>query len=243
MQDLTSTLLELPIHFTTESGRRFALYRPTLGVLLLGAELLRQLGQSKPEGASPLPTGELELLRLALEQREQALQLVALYTIPKRERLRDPRHLEQTRERLDKELSTQDIASLLAVALSLDDVGELWTSLGFDELAERRRAVELAKESTDDQGGGIHLGGISLYGSTIDALSSRYGWRLDYILWGVSYANIRLLLADVPSYIYLNEQEWKRLPAKHNPRAVFLDEDTDEADALLEKLASESGND
>lgn len=243
MQDLTTTLLELPLYFTTESGKRFALYRPTLGVMLLGAELLRQLNKDDEGQGGRLPTGELELLRLALDHRAESLRLVALHSIAKPQSLKDPKRLDEATERLDKELNTQDLASLLAVVLSLDDISQLYTSLGFDKLHEQRRAVEQAKDNTDSGGGGIHLGGLSLYGSTIDALASRYGWTLDYILWGLSYANIRLLLSDIPSYVYLSDEEWKRLPPQHNPRAVFLDENTDEAQTLLERLASESGSD
>lgn len=47
----------------------------------------------------------------------------------------------------------------------------------------------------DEDGEDSHYGGRSIWGQ-IDAFISRYHWTLEYILWGVSWANIQLMIAD-----------------------------------------------
>lgn len=45
-------------------------------------------------------------------------------------------------------------------------------------------------------GSGRVIGGRSLWGGLLDVLIGKYGWTLDYLLWGISYLNIQMLLSD-----------------------------------------------
>ena len=40
------------------------------------------------------------------------------------------------------------------------------------------------------------IGGRSLWGNLFDVLLSKYHWTLDYLLWGISYVNVYMLLSD-----------------------------------------------
>lgn len=58
----------------------------------------------------------------------------------------------------------------------------------------------------DDSGANSHYGGQSIWGK-IDALVSRYHWTLDYILWGISWANAQLMIADALKTDYKSKAE------------------------------------
>ena len=49
-------------------------------------------------------------------------------------------------------------------------------------------------------GSGRVIGGRSLWGNTFYLLIKEFGWTLDYILWGISFANVQMLLSDATEY-------------------------------------------
>ncbi len=59
---------------------------------------------------------------------------------------------------------------------------------------------------TDRSGEGSTYGGRSIWGQ-IDTIAERYKWSLDYILWGVSWANIQLMMADALRTDYKSKGE------------------------------------
>lgn len=40
------------------------------------------------------------------------------------------------------------------------------------------------------------IGGRSIWGGLIDVVLQKYHWTYDYLLWGISYQNVQMLLAD-----------------------------------------------
>lgn len=40
------------------------------------------------------------------------------------------------------------------------------------------------------------IGGRSIWGSLLDVVIQKYHWTLEYLLWGISYQNVQMLLAD-----------------------------------------------
>ena len=45
----------------------------------------------------------------------------------------------------------------------------------------------------------------------IDFACQRYGWTMDYVLWSISYVNLRMLLEDAITTVYLSDDERKKL--------------------------------
>ena len=72
------------------------------------------------------------------------------------------------------------------------------------------------------------FGGKTVWGSLIDAACERYGWTFDYVVWGISYNNLTLMLKDKITSIYLSDDERKRvhLPAEDEE---FIDGNDKEA--------------
>ena len=83
------------------------------------------------------------------------------------------------------------------------------TACRFDAGALRKfyRLYQIDKDLADKQaesvkagGSGRVIGGRSLWGNTFYLLMKEFGWSLDYILWGISFANIQMILSDTTDY-------------------------------------------
>ena len=57
----------------------------------------------------------------------------------------------------------------------------------------------------------LRASGNSTYGTMIDFACQRYGWTFDYVVWGISYINLRMLMADAITTVYLSSDEMKQL--------------------------------
>ena len=61
-----------------------------------------------------------------------------------------------------------------------------------EEEAKRMAKVNAAKKSENS----FIFGGKTIWGTLIDAACERYGWTFDYVVWGISYNNLTLMLKD-----------------------------------------------
>lgn len=43
---------------------------------------------------------------------------------------------------------------------------------------------------------GRDIGGSSLWGSLFDVVLEKYHWTFDYLIWGISFVNVHMLLSD-----------------------------------------------
>lgn len=62
-----------------------------------------------------------------------------------------------------------------------------------------------AKQAKHDGSGSSRartLGGRSLWGGLLDVACAKYGWTLDYVLWGISYLNLTMMLLDAITVDY-----------------------------------------
>jgi hypothetical protein len=105
--------------------------------------------------------------------------------------------------------------------------------LGLDEeRAERKRITEYKNQ--DGNGMSKVFGGKSIYGGIIDWACQRYGWTLNYVLWGISYANLKLLMADSVNDIYLTKEDMAKLHITNNDTVV----DGDNKEAVMQFIKS-----
>lgn len=81
----------------------------------------------------------------------------------------------------------------------------------------------------------VSFGGRSVYGSLIDYACQRYGWTMQYVVWGISYANLQMLIADALNTAYLNDDEMRKLGVQNGDCQV-LDGDDPQNAALIRQL-------
>lgn len=148
-----------------------------------------------------------EILRVVKNQKKVVSRLVAYYLCNTKDELFDESSI-KAREVEVGELEIQDMVCLVECVLTTPKMSDFAQVIGIDKEQQRIRDIEALK---DKDKGGVSAGGVSIYGSVIDAACERYGWTYEYVVWGISYTNLQLMLADAPRTIFLNEEERKRV--------------------------------
>lgn len=152
----------------------------------------------------------LEVVRLVKEKKDVCLSIIELMTGKDNRDIFDEAIVEEKHEFFLANLDETDMASLLTLILSNDKTSYLFDKLGIDAEEDRMRAVMRAKESSGQND--IQFGGLSVFGTLIDAACERYGWSKEYVVWGIDYPSLRLMLADKVSSIYVTDEEKKKIP-------------------------------
>lgn len=213
--NISNILLQRPVTFTI-GDNRYSIYPATLGCMQLSAVLLQDFDTD--EGVARAGN-DLELMRIFHNYNDHCYRLIA-YRMLKGKEVIDEQKVRKV-IRVLKALDNEDVLLLLKVVLEQTDMASLMKGLGITaELDEMRRVVAMKK----DEGASLQYCGVSIYGGTINTLAEKYGWTLDYILWGISYDNIQLLLADAPKTIFLSEEERKRIKTTRGKDVMKVDD-------------------
>ena len=165
----------------------------------------------------------VEAVRLVKEKKDVCLTIIAYHTCKEKKELFSKQTITMRKNLFAKELSDEELATLMIMVLTSDKTKQFIKYFGIDKEQERMRKVMAVKETKNN----ISFGGKSMYGAMIDAACERYGWSLDYVMWGISFTNLKMLLADKPSSIYVSDDELKKLPA-----SVFVTSGSIKADGM-----------
>ena len=201
------TLIERPVDFSID-GKRYRMWPMTLGKSLIISTLIEQLDVDREMLAhSPV----VETMRLASLHPDIVARIIAIACAKGKQAVTSPDRMARY-EQAFAAASVEDRASLLNVALSYDRRAELCRTFGIDRETDRMHKALRAKKDASD----LTFGGCSIWGQLIDPVCERYGWTMDYVLWGIGYTNLMMLVADKIQTIYLPEQERKsvHLPAR-----------------------------
>lgn len=200
--DIEDTIMGVPREFTVDR-HPFWIYPVTLGKSFLVARIVKSLGM-KPEIIKVNPF--MEALRLCKEKRREVCRLIATYTTNGKGHLFNGKFMDTRTEWFSKHLKDDDMAQLLSVLLQSNDLPVFMKQLGIDKEKEWQSKAVKAKGDS----GSLTFGGKSIYGTLIDAACERYGWTFDYVVWGISYVNLQMMLADSISSVYLSTEERKK---------------------------------
>ena len=200
--NIADTIIERPDGFNIGS-QQFYLYPPTLGITYHLARLFKSLeADARLISANPY----LEAIRLCTEKKEIVCRILSNYTFNRKEDVFDGIKVE-VRAKEFSELAAEELATIFTIVLSGDNTEEFIKYFGIDkERLERSRIAAVKKDNSS-----VTFGGNSTYGTLIDFACQRYGWTMDYVMWGISYANLKMLMADAITTIYLSEEERKLL--------------------------------
>ncbi|WP_054960260.1 hypothetical protein [Bacteroides thetaiotaomicron] len=200
--NIADTIIERPVGFNIGS-QQFYLYPPTLGITYHLARLFKSLeADARLISANPY----LEAIRLCTEKKEIVCRILSNYTFNRKEDVFDGIKVE-VRAKEFSELAAEELATIFTIVLSGDNTEEFIKYFGIDkERLERSRIAAVKKDNSS-----VTFGGNSTYGTLIDFACQRYGWTMDYAMWGISYANLKMLMADAITTIYLSEEDRKLL--------------------------------
>ena len=213
--EIADTLIEQPVGFSIY-GESYFLHPPTLGCTYAVNKVLAGIGVDMGLIAvNPYA----EALRLCKEKKGQVCTALAYHTLQRKEDILSPSVVATRAEELGG-LDTKELATLFMLAISSDNTDRFIHHLGLDKERDERRRITNAK----DNGGSITYGGRSIYGTLIDFACQRYGWTMDYVLWSISYANLKMLMADAITTIYLTEEERKKLHIFDDKEVINADD-------------------
>lgn len=215
-----STMLEMPQALTLR-GKYFWIYPITIGTAHLTASIMKRMDINEALLKTD-PT--METLRLATAKAADVAHIIAIRTSKDRDDINSEAFLE--RVKLFQEIGADDRAVLLQMILEPDNTQELMHYLQIDREMNAMRVARNAKKKDRNT---LTFGAVSIYGSLIDQACERYGWTYEYVVWGISYANLQLMLADSTKEIYLTDKERKKatiLPhGKQSKRAEGMSQD------------------
>lgn len=199
---IANVLTDTPIYFTI-GNKRYCAYPPTLGKMYLISQLLETLGINK-ENIATNPV--LEIMRVVKAKRMECCKLLAYHITNKREKLLDIEWIERVSNSLNRAADDEDLTTLLVVILKESSLENIVSMTGIDKETERMSNVSAAKDTKNQ----YVFGGNTIWGSMIDVACERYGWSYDYVVWGISYNNLTLMLKDKITSIYLSDEEAKK---------------------------------
>lgn len=204
-QSIFNALLEIPYTFSA-GDRRFSLYPVTLGKDMLLKQYVRALEEMSGKGAENL---QQMALRAVFWQKGDVLRIISLYTLCRKEDLLDEDVISGRIVDLDSRLENEEIAALLVICLeSRSDAASLMRDSGLEAQRENMRTLQKVKKQNPNC---IPFGGLTVYGRLVDVACERYGWTLEYVLWGISLTNLQMMLADQMTSVFLTKEELKEL--------------------------------
>lgn len=202
-QNLIDTILERPYGFKI-NGKSFFLYQPSMGKVFLTLRILEDSGISEQQiSENPYKTA----LEYVEKHTDDACRILSYHTTNNKSIIFDNDKIEKKMQFFKKNLTQEELSNLFILSLTFDNVKTFIRYLGIDKEKESMSKVMKAKE---DKGNNLTFGGKSIYGTLIDALCERYHWTMDYIVWGISFSNIQMLMEDKITSVYLTDEEKKK---------------------------------
>ena len=212
--DISDVMIERPISFSIKR-KHFSVYPATLGKNQLTARLVETIGLMK---AIEKKDAGLAAFEAASTHRNECLRLIAYSTLPGADCLDENKVCKRLHEL--RSIETADIASLLLIILPQDKTERIEKQFYMDK--EHDRLAQVMKVKKQDRNS-LSFGGRSVWGTLIDAACERYGWSYQYVLWGISYANLQLLFADQIRQVFLTDEERKQVHVSND--SVIIDAD------------------
>lgn len=213
--NIEDALIEKPHCFTIEAEdigeRHFYLFPITLGKQYLLKRHMERLNINL-DNIKKQPF--LEALRIIEKNRKEVCRILTYHTFKKKRDLFDYELIEQRTEFFLKHLNDEELATLVLLLLTKDDIEGYKKHLGISKEQERLRLVSEWKKKCQKGQNDFNFGCKSVYGSLLDTACERYGWSYDYVLWGISLTNLQLLLADRMQNIFLSDDEKKNIPSR-----------------------------
>lgn len=215
--NIADAIMEKPVGFNIGS-RHFCLYPPTLGKIYLLSRLARQL-EVNPDNMKASPY--LESLRVCREKRNIVCRIISYHSLNRKPELLDETKVSKRESFFNDNLSEEELAQLLVIVTSWDNADSYIRHFGLDKERELRRKIAELKSKNNTS---VSFGGRSTYGTIIDFACQRYGWTMDYVVWGISYVNLQMLMADAINSVHLSKEEMKKLRIPQDRTYISADD-------------------
>lgn len=208
---MEDSIMEMPIGFEVE-GVHYFLYPVTLGT----AYLISREREGMAENLKEIFNEASE--KVKEDYRKSLCRIVAIQTFNKKEDILDFRTLSVRTNSFYQSLDDDGLFQLYDMIMaSFDDSSIFIKQSGLDY--DKKKLDKIANYKAD--GGNFFFGARTPYGSIIGPACEKFGWTLDYVVWGIGYTNLKMLLADAQVSVYLSKEDRKKL--KISPDREIID--------------------
>ena len=202
---IEDALLERPVMFRA-SGQTFYIYPMTIGKMHILRRIMERLALDE---RMMTVNFSYELLRVVGSEKELCCELLAYMTARNDYySVFDMTTFEQ-RKAVFMDIDESALATLLTVILTADRTEAYIKHLGIDEEQRYMSKVMKVKEESDKNS--YTFGGVSIFGSMIDAVMERYKMTKRQVVWELDYTSMRLLLADKVTTVMVTDEERRKV--------------------------------
>ncbi len=227
--NLDDALIEKPYCFSVETSGRdkryYYLFPVTLGKMYVLKRHMDNLALNV-ENIKAQPY--LEVLRVVKSNKEEVCRILTYHTLKKKRDIFDIPLVEERTRFFAENLTEEELASTLIVILRMNSVDEFKIHLGISKEQDKLRELVEYKRKAQKNQSDISFGCKTIYGTLIDTACERYGWSYDYVLWGISFVNLQLMLADRQQSIFISDEERKKIPSRLINRSDIINADDKE---------------
>lgn len=216
--EIADAILELPMGIEA-GGQQFSFYPVTLGQVLMTRKILDKIGFDYTKFASN-PIGESMVA--VSNHLDDVLKVIAINLMRGKDDVLSTYRVDNYIKRLKACMTRVDVATMLITVLTRDSkiVNDFVQDSGLKRDKERMKKISTAKSNKNS----FVFGRRTMYGQLLDAACERYGWSVDYVLWGISYVNLQMMLADQEVSIFLSDKERKNLRMSNDREIINADD-------------------
>lgn len=208
---MEDSIMEMPIGFEV-GGVDFFLYPVTLGRAYLISREREGMAENLTDILASVSQEKAENYRRSISR------IIAIQTFRTKEEIFDISALDKRTEYLYQNGDDEGLFALYDIVMaSMEDSKQFIKLSGLDH--DKKDLSKIAKLKSDS--GNICFGAKTAYGSFIAPACEKFGWTLDYVVWGISLTNLEMLLADASTSVYLSKEERKQL--KISTDRTFID--------------------
>lgn len=198
---MEDSIMEMPIGFEV-GGVDLFLYPVTLGRAYLVSREREGMADNLIEAFAAAS------LEIRENYRRSICRIVAIQTLRTKEEIFNSSILNERIEFLYSNADDRGLFSLYDIIMaSMEDSKAFITYSGLNY--DKQQLSKIAKEKASD--GNISFGARTPYGSFIAPACEKFGWSMEYVVWGISLTNLEMLLADAATSVYLSKDERKKL--------------------------------
>ena len=230
-EDISDAIIERPVSFRYKGGR-FNLYPLSLGKMQLCSRIIESVGIGNIAGGTDI---YITCLSAAINERDKCIRLLSYVTLPGSECLEETKVLKRMKK--FSRIKSTDLASVIVLLLSMDKTKSIMQEFGIDKEEERLAKVVKAKNDNKDNWS-FSFGGKSIWGTIIDAACERYGWTYQYVLWGISFSALQLMMSDHVKTVIMSKDE-RKSSGVHDDGMVIR---ADNKEALRNYINSQNWN-
>ena len=214
LSNVAETIMEMPVGYKAD-GQTFYMYPPSLGT----AMLIEQLTKDELD-ETPIAGGLFKLLKAMRKNKEIVVKIAAICSFENRA---DARKAELLNARIGAIKGAKDdvlMQLVLTFAAWTKDVQEFIKHFGLDQ---EQKYIKRCYDVKNKNDGSLTFNGRSIYGTMIDVACERYGWTMEYVVWGISLSNLQMLMADHVVSVYMTKKERAKAGVPSDRRVIKMD--------------------